>query len=1187
METNATQSSQPDPSPYVHNTTYFSCIKQITHAMSMMSAQDIISAFTGADSVRTVPHSVRNEIGQVINDVSYAMLPDNAPLDALHKVMCALPTIIARKGSTTHDIKERLRSIKSGNAADLVSDAYSWAVAFKDKHVTPRPPLDDTGRSNMAGKHVRENEQKRASRALLGGMPIAPSSPANTDKWKSLHPLGDPFTDKFSDMVAASPPWPNRGDQAGEAKQITQERTPYAPPPGPWNTCNGAPQGSELLDPPPDLSPEGKAEAVSEEANGMVKAARALKEKSASGPYGFSVSFMKSALTSTRAMQTTDGQEQEVSIASPFARVLARWKNGQMPAWYRTHVFNCSKSLIFQKPPPSHSIRPTAVGFGGRRVVSKYMSRTYAPAIRNSMPRSQKGLDPKGTETIVHMQRAALDPDTEISHFAADEANAFNEFSREQALALAKAHWPPDLYEYIELIYGSPNKVVLGTDMVMADRGSTQGCAFGLALYALTSAGPMIKAAEAMVPAQPTSIAFEVGYADDFSTTAALPQSFAGMQAYVNWSKQAHKRFNSKKCKFYTPNGSLHGTLVTLARDGSRWHDGSLEIPLTVVDGTPFVIVDGDTLFEIIPPAGIHILGSPVGSPVFVRDALEDAWSDDQVMLRRLRGMEDVQSAVWALRTLALSRPVYAFRTIPPSLAKEYATKWDEHVCEIMSHLMLAPQMTPSAIQLLQIKPKHGGVGIPSMVTLSSTGYPSSLAAAIWTVSLPPFLEAREFLSHLPPIQEDEHQRGDDLTTLRDLELARAELDHQGYSPTRALIAVWRALSTQSPTDLQRIFRFQFDPDEAPSLDPSLFAGQAATMKIQREVTTAASARLRTATMDTHVRTLEQLHDVDQHLSADYRHVVRQLVHASATSWKHFYALQPWIANFRVKSDQFRALIRFHLVIRSHKSVATGMSMDCNCRNKAAPRQTYTDPDYHGISCGYAALIRKRTHNHIATKTTHALNQMGVYRAKEPLNPDAPDMGKQPDVYLTRNPTSDPLPIGSPAYESIDVTITQLVQSSDYRCKPDRLLRRTRKRPMDSRYAFKVGKHGPTCLPLVLDLSANFHGKSLSFLEEAKGERGSPTVLFFRKECAAAICRMLGSMYQRNIRQRTEHLVPNVELTEAMATFVAEYEAEEALRAVAEDPGADELTNVSSNDPIPVVHDEPPFHPNIAIDSSP
>ena len=183
-------------------------------------------------------------------------------------------------------------------------------------------------------------------------------------------------------------------------------------------------------------------------------------------------------------------------------------------------------------------------------------------------------------------------------------------------------------------------------------------------------------------------------------------------------------------------------------------------------------------------------------------------------------------------------------------------------------------------------------------------------------------------------------------------------------------------------------------------------------------------------------------------------------------------------------------------------------------------------------------------------KTTAFVNQLGKYRATEPDEPEANGTGVIPDVYLVRNPASPPSGADQPQPESIDVSITQLVHSNDYRCNPASLVKEKRSRPMDERYDEKRQKHGPTSVPLVFDHAANIHGLSLKFLVNAADDStadtavsAKPSLMFFRKECAAAICRMIGSMYARNIVQRTQHItpLPDAELSEAMAMYAAEY----------------------------------------------
>lgn len=327
---------------------------------------------------------------------------------------------------------------------------------------------------------------------------------------------------------------------------------------------------------------------------------------------------------------------------------------------------------------------------------------------------------------------------------------------------------------------------------------------------------------------------------------------------------------------------------------------------------------------------------------------------------------------------------------------------------------------------------------------------------------------------------------------------------------------------------------------------------------------------------DSH-RNVQDLQYANKHLSVEYRGAVRQYLHSS-TDWSLFHGLLPWIANFRVESDHYRALLRYQLLLRSRKSVAVGAMMECNCRNKNQPPRAYTDPDYHSWSCAYAALIRKRTHDHIVKKTTAFVNQLGKYRATEPDEPEANGTGVIPDVYLVRNPASPPSGADQPQPESIDVSITQLVHSNDYRCNPASLVKEKRNRPMDERYDEKRQKHGPTSVPLVFDHAANIHGLSLKFLVNAADDStadtavsAKPSLMFFRKECAAAICRMIGSMYARNIVQRTQHItpLPDAELSEAMAMYAAEYATDQWDASETTVPANDHQLSVPPSSPTP------------------
>ena len=83
---------------------------------------------------------------------------------------------------------------------------------------------------------------------------------------------------------------------------------------------------------------------------------------------------------------------------------------------------------------------------------------------------------------------------------------------------------------------------------------------------------------------------------------------------------------------------------------------------------------------------------------------------------------------------------------------------------------------------------------------------------------------------------------------------------------------------------------------------------------------------------------------------------------------------------------------------------------------------------------------------------------------------------------------------------------------------------------------------------MILDYAGNFHPDSLKFLTAAAGKDGKSALSFYRKECTAAICRLIGYMDQRSIHNRMKADAPPVDprLTEAMELYFAEQAEAEA-----------------------------------------
>ena len=128
-------------------------------------------------------------------------------------------------------------------------------------------------------------------------------------------------------------------------------------------------------------------------------------------------------------------------------------------------------------------------------------------------------------------------------------------------------------------------------------------------------------------------------------------------------------------------------------------------------------------------------------------------------------------------------------------------------------------------------------------------------------------------------------------------------------------------------------------------------------------------------------------------------------------------------------------------------------------------------------------------------------------------------------------------------HKSIDVRITHLVSSADYKVQPANIDRPGDSRALAASYNHKAGKHGPTSVPLIFDMAGRLHSCSRKFLSAAAGKEGATALSFFRKTCTAAICRMIGFTYRRSIanRMRSDPPAHDQRLIEEMTIQTAEY----------------------------------------------
>ncbi|KAL5493821.1 hypothetical protein EMCRGX_G015053 [Ephydatia muelleri] len=133
-----------------------------------------------------------------------------------------------------------------------------------------------------------------------------------------------------------------------------------------------------------------------------------------------------------------------------------------------------------------------------------------------------------------------------------------------------------------------------------------------------------------------------------------------------------------------------------------------------------------------------EILGAPIGSPEFCGDYIEAKRKQACSLLHLLPQLCDPQVSILLLRHCAsFCKLSHLSRSIPPwdSLLRQFMI-FDEDVLHCLEECA-AFELTHSATKQVQLPLRHGGLGLTSVSSHSSSAYISSLSNAIDVTSAP------------------------------------------------------------------------------------------------------------------------------------------------------------------------------------------------------------------------------------------------------------------------------------------------------------------------------------------------------------------------------------------------------------------------------------------------------------------
>ena len=119
---------------------------------------------------------------------------------------------------------------------------------------------------------------------------------------------------------------------------------------------------------------------------------------------------------------------------------------------------------------------------------------------------------------------------------------------------------------------------------------------------------------------------------------------------------------------------------------------------------------------------GIVILGTPVGTPEFVEQQLEQKVVEHETFLQRVPELKDLQCAWLLLLFCGVARANFFIRTIGPALSHSFATRHDAQIWRCFSTLVgLSPDAVCHTAKVTASLPlATGGLGLRSATKLRS-----------------------------------------------------------------------------------------------------------------------------------------------------------------------------------------------------------------------------------------------------------------------------------------------------------------------------------------------------------------------------------------------------------------------------------------------------------------------------------
>ena len=423
------------------------------------------------------------------------------------------------------------------------------------------------------------------------------------------------------------------------------------------------------------------------------KAVKKFRRGSAPGPSGLRPEHVKSTL------QAAPGRRDKA--LQSLTRLVNVMVKGEVPTEIAPFLSGARLHAANKK---DGGIRPIAIGNLLRRLVAKCCASKLQDKAAAVLGPHQLGVGvPGACEGIVHTVRKLLEADPSLFCLQVDLVNAFNLVNRDAAMEAVLQNFP-EVLAWVKTCYGQPSHLLFGLVTLSSQLGFQQGDPLASLLFSL-----VLQSVVNLISERVPDLSCHAWFLDDGTMVGKVEDLRAAVDILLE-------------------EGPALG--LTLSSEGTVRPPASPKSSIWCPNLTPLVEDPTHRGLQPIQGEGIVLLGSPIGSPLFVEGEIKKKIDKVEEITNLLPLLEDPHTEYVLLKScLSLPKLSFLLRTINTIGFSQHLQRFDRITKEALTRILGTP-MDPLSWQQAKLPVPFGGLGLRSAVDQAPAAYTASLLAS-------------------------------------------------------------------------------------------------------------------------------------------------------------------------------------------------------------------------------------------------------------------------------------------------------------------------------------------------------------------------------------------------------------------------------------------------------------------------